>query len=263
MSYGGDDEQLLARFAQWLREAHAEADRLEPNDPSFAAAPAGAEVGLYRLVEEFTALRQEVKLQTRSSRGLEEQAETLVGALRQAIDALRSIEPREAQAAWSAGKALATMLAELDDALDRGRQQTEKAAAMLEDGPTATAARLASEFYRCQPWFLRWRHKGHQRRLLAWLEKDDRQPQREALLDALVDGYRLVQKRLAQAMASEGIMRMATVGQPVDPEQMVVVEVVDVDDMPGGLVFDELRRGYSWNGRVLRYAEVRATRSEL
>lgn len=260
MNGGGDDERLLARFAQWLSEVRAEADRLDGNGQPVADAPlAGAEIGLYRLVEEFTALRQEVKLQTRSSRGLEEQSDLLVGALRQAIDALRTIEPREAQAAWSAGKGLATVLAELDDALDRGRQRTEKAAQDLQDG-SLLPTRLVTDFYRSQSWFSRWLHGGYHRRLLDWLEQEEQQPGREALLEALVDGYRLVQKRLAQALADQGIMRITTVGQAVDPEQMVVVEVVAVVDMPGGFVVEELRRGYTWNGRVLRYAEVRASR---
>jgi molecular chaperone GrpE len=268
MSYGGshygssDDERLLERFGQWLRDARAEAEHLDRNGSPMMpdAQSVEADVGLYRLVEEFTALRHEVKLQTRSSRGLEEESEALVSALRQAIDALRSIEPREAQAAWSAGKALATALAELDDALERGRQQTEKAVVLLEDGPSATAAGLVSEFYRSQPWLYRWLHRRYQDRLFDWLEQDEQQPQREAVLDALLDGYRLIQKRLSQTMAAEGILRIDAVGRPVDPEQMVVVEVVETDDLPGGVVFDELRRGYTWNGRVLRYAEVRATR---
>lgn len=262
-----EDEQLLARFAQWLSETRAEANRLEENGRPFDDSPLTAEpslpdaqIGLYRLVEEFTALRQEVKLQTRGSRSLDEQAETLLSALRQAIEAMRSIEPKEAQAAWSAGKALATALAELDDALERGRQQTEKAALQLEDGPADILIGLASEFYRTQSWFSRWLHGGYQDRLNDWLDRNEQQPRRDALLDALIDGYRLIQKRLAQTLAAQGILRITTVGLPVDPEQMIVVEVVADDDQPAGIVCDELRRGYTWNGRVLRYAEVRATR---
>jgi molecular chaperone GrpE len=42
---------------------------------------------------------------------------------------------------------------------------------------------------------------------------------------------------------------------------MTVVEVVDDADQPAGFVVDEARRGYTWKGRLLRYAEVRASRS--
>ena len=83
--------------------------------------------GVIDLVEEFTALRHEVKLQTKSGRGLIEQTETTVSALRQAIEQFRSVEPKEAQAVWAAGKALAEALADLDEALDRGRREIDRA----------------------------------------------------------------------------------------------------------------------------------------
>ena len=50
------------------------------------------------------------------------------------------------------------------------------------------------------------------------------------------------------------------VGRPVDPEQMIVVEVVDDPSAEPGEVVEEVRRGYTWRGRVLRLAEVRAAR---
>ncbi len=44
---------------------------------------------------------------------------------------------------------------------------------------------------------------------------------------------------------------------------MTVVEVVEIADAAGhapGTVIEELRPGYRWNGRVVRFAEVRAVR---
>lgn len=262
MSDGGnlDDEQLLQRLAEWLRKTRVEAERLEKPIPATADAEYAPNVGLYRLVEEFTALRHEVKLQTRSSRGLEEQVDTLVTSLRQAIDALRTVEPKEAQAAFSAGKALALALAELDDSLERGRTQTEKAAESLRDGQGREALRLANEFYATHTWLQRTMFADYHDRLCHFIERNQQPPRRAALLEALVDGYRLIQNRLAQILLAEGILRIDAVGKPVDPERMIVVEAVDDRGVPGGVVYDELRRGYTWRGRVLRYAEVRATR---
>ena len=45
-----------------------------------------------------------------------------------------------------------------------------------------------------------------------------------------------------------------------DPESMIVVEVVDDPNRPPGQVVEEVRRGYTWRGRVFRFAEVRAVR---
>lgn len=281
MSDSASDEQLLERFGRWLRATRAAAeqqaaeaaqldsDAAEPSDASAGrsdeaggqapAAPAPRDFGLYRLVEEFTALRHEVKLQTKSARGLDAQTELLAAALKQAIEALRTIEPREAQAAWSAGKAFALALAELDEALDRGRRQTERAIVALTEGPCDDLLARLDEFHR-RSWWRRLCHGGYFRELRGLVAREQQRRPQAALLEALLDGYRLIQKRLAHTLATEGIVPIFAAGCPVDPEQMVVTEMVDVDDRPAGLVYDELRRGYTWKGRVLRYAEVRATR---
>jgi molecular chaperone GrpE len=81
---------------------------------------------------------------------------------------------------------------------------------------------------------------------------------RGELLDAIIEGYGLIQARLARVMASEQIERIACEGRPVDPERMIVLEVVDDPDRPPGTVVKELRSGYTWRGRLLRYAEVQA-----
>ncbi len=94
--------------------------------PAYRDGESGPEFGLVNLVEEFTALRHELKLQTKSGRGLIDQAESTVAALRQAIEHFRSVEPRESQAAWSAGKAIAEALGDLDEALARGRREIER-----------------------------------------------------------------------------------------------------------------------------------------
>jgi molecular chaperone GrpE len=257
------DEQLLRRFGEWMRETREEAARIDNRGDDTACVerevPA-AGFGLYRLVEEFTALRHEVKLQTKSSRGLDEQATSLAASLNQALEALRSVQPKEAQAAWTAGQGLARALAELDEALDRGRAQTEKAAATLAGEPGMQwIAKLDAWHAGLSSW-RRWRHAAYYRELRELIEREGRRPRQATLLAALVDGYRLIQKRLTQTMLAEDIARIDTVGWPVDPERMVVVDVVDVADSPPGLVHDELRRGYTWKGRLLRQAEVRTTR---
>ena len=115
MIESSDAENLLSRFRQWLEEAHteAEADRSE-RDPTGGNGE-DREVGLYRLVEEFTALRHELKLQTKSTRGLQEQTEAVLPALRQAIEQFRAVEPSGIRPAADPGKSLAEALADLDE----------------------------------------------------------------------------------------------------------------------------------------------------
>lgn len=256
------DELLLGRLRQWLAEtrmsAEQFADRPEDLDEPLSSA-AGADFGLYTLVEEFSALRHEFKLQTKSTRSLEEESQTQLTALRQAIEVFRAVEPKEAQAAWMASKGLATALADLDEGLDRGRTQIERAGRTLIDEPTRALPVALDELYSRQSWFKRLLWKRYHRQARALAAQHGRK-EREALFAALLEGYGLIQGRLTRALAAERVQRMATVGKSVDPERMIVVEVVDAPDKYPGAVVEEVRRGYTWNDRVLRCAEVRAAR---
>ncbi len=254
-----DVEAVLERFRRWLETARAEAAELE-SDRLFASpehdGEPGPEFGLVDLVEEFTALRHELKLQTKSGRGLIDQAESTVAALRQAIDHFRSVEPRETQAAWSAGKPIAEALGDLDEALTRGRREIERINRRLGEDSTLALADAVDERFRRQSWLRRLLTADFHRQVqnvvrgAGWLRRD--------LLDALLEGYNLIHARLARVMAVEQVERIACEGRPVDPERMIVLEVVDDPDQPPGTVLKELRSGYTWRGRLLRYAEVQA-----
>ncbi|MBS0263337.1 MAG: nucleotide exchange factor GrpE [Planctomycetes bacterium] len=258
------DQPLFERLRLWLAEVRQQAagapracESAAPEAAGASDTSAASDFGLYRLVEEFTSLRHELKLQTKSARGLEEQSAALLEELRQALERLRTIEPKEAQAAWRVGQPLAMALAEIDEALERGRVQLERATQALVEKPNVyLPAALADHFAR-QSWLRRLLCRGYYQDVRA-LAAEHGRAERESLLRALLEGYRLMQNRLSRALAAVGIRRIATVGQPVDPEQMVVVEVVETPDHPAGVVVDELQRGYVWNERLLRYAEVRA-----
>jgi len=258
----GDVEEVIDRFRRWLQEARDQAEALGSDGPHADVGPGepsdgpGPEFGLINLVEEFTALRHELKLQTKSGRGLIEQSEATIAALRQAIDQFRSVEPKEAQAAWSAGRSLAEALGDLDEALTRGRRELERISRRLGEDATLALADAVDERFRRQSWIRRLLTADFHRQVKnvvqggTWLRRD--------LLDALLEGYGLIQARLARVMASERVERIACEGRPVDPERMTVIEVVDDPDRPPGTVVKELRSGYTWRGRLLRYAEVQA-----
>lgn len=258
-----DDEALLARFRQWLDETRDEAERLDASEAGLEPAQADApqadvpDVGLRRLVEEFTALRHEVKLQTKGTRGLQEQAEGLLAGLQQAIDQFRSIGPREDDAALAACRPLIEALADLDEALDRGRDGAGKARERLAADPLA--ARLDAYLAR-QSWFRRRLVRSYHQEVCALVTGHEEGP-RAALFAALIEGYDLIHARLRRTLASEQIRRIDCIGQPVDPERMSVVALIDAPDQPPGTVVEEVRRGYTWRGRVFRFAEVRAVRT--
>jgi molecular chaperone GrpE len=261
MNDPGDDDAILERFRQWLEAARALADRQGPGEPgsdSDQEAPP-RDFGIIDLVEEFTALRHEVKLQTKSGRGLIEQSETTLSALRQAMEQFRSVEPKEAQAVFTAGKALAEALADLDESLERGHREIERARHQIaEDSIRALEAAL-NDLHRRRSWIRRRMLRAYHNQVLDLINRDG--ASRHGLFDSFLEGYGLIQKRLRRAMASEQVKRIPCEGNPVDPELMTVLEVVELPDQPPGTVVKELRRGYTWRGRVIRYAEVQAVRA--
>ena len=136
----------------------------------------------------------------------------------------------------------------------------EKAGARLTEGPSGDLLAELDELNAAQSWWRRRLLDEYHRRLRRLVADGLASDGRQTLFDALLEGYGLIQQRLARALAAEGIARMDAAGKTVDPEQMVVVEVADAPGAAAGTVIDEIRRGYVWNGRVLRYAEVRAAR---
>jgi molecular chaperone GrpE len=253
-------DEILDRFRQWLETEHTEA--LEQDTAPLGTAPevgGTCDFGLIDLVAEFTALRHELKLQTKSGRGLLEQTETTIAAMKQAIEQFRAAERSENQAVWSAGRPLAEALADLDEALERGRREIDRAKRQIADEHFRSLEAALNDLYRRRRWIVRRFLRNFHGEVLdavarAGLGQHD-------LFDALLEGYGLIQNRLRRAMASEKVERIICVGTPVDPERMTVLEVVDDSSRPAGTVVKELRRGYTWRGRVIRYAEVLSTRT--
>lgn len=90
------------------------------------------------------------------------------------------------------------------------------------------------------------------------------QPALNHILQVLVsvsEGYTMSLQRVERALQQHGLEAIPAKGQPFDPEQMEVLEVVTGSGSPAGEVVEEVRRGYLWRGRVFRYAQVRVAKS--
>jgi molecular chaperone GrpE len=229
-------EAILADFRDWLREAA----RSE-------APPVAEPVDLYTLVAQFTALRQEVNLQTRAVRQQQEQnAETL-----------RQLEAAVRQPAAPVNddrtKSLLNALIDVADTQQRAAAEMNRVAKTVADivdyETTATNAPKPSFF----------------RRLLgvrptaATIDLETLERLRETI-DAAVAGLEMGLQRIGRGMRTHGLEPIAAIGVQFDPESMEAIEVVADSDRPAGEVVIELRRGYRWNGRVLRYAQVRVAK---
>jgi molecular chaperone GrpE len=184
-----DTESLMARLREWLDRTRAEANRAplgswsgngEPEQPA----------GLLQLVAEFTALRHELKLQTKSARGLEEQTGQAIAALGKATDELHTIEAKEAAAAEKAAEPFVRALVELDEALERGAAAVEAARERI-SVQAVLLQRQLDELADRQPRWKRRLCRGWHMAVGELLARHGDEGQ-QRLFDSLAEGYSLV-----------------------------------------------------------------------
>jgi len=78
----------------------------------------------------------------------------------------------------------------------------------------------------------------------------------------LFKGLEIILKEFSKVFKSEGILVMETVGKSYDPMSHEVVGTVDGDSSSDGTVVEELQRGFTVEGKVLRPARVKIVRKK-
>ena len=79
--------------------------------------------------------------------------------------------------------------------------------------------------------------------------------------EALLAGVELIRDRLFQVLASEGVERIETLGRPFDPQLAEAVATEPTDDPARDkVVTEELEKGYTLGGTLLRAARVKVGR---
>ncbi len=76
------------------------------------------------------------------------------------------------------------------------------------------------------------------------------------LQDETAVGLRMLQKQLTEVLQSEGLEEIAAVGKQLDPELHEVVSYVETDETPENTIVEEIRKGYTLNGKVIRSSLV-------
>jgi molecular chaperone GrpE len=253
-------------------------------------------VDLHTLLGQFVALRHEVNLQTRASRAhLEQNAEAL-RQLAEASDALHQAQAAAQQAQRQVEeetlRPVLKTLVDLQDALALGGREVgrvrdavlpllDQAFAEAEPEssppppsaptPAVPASRPFWAFWRGSPtsgeaaevharWEAWWKQERQRRQARADQARQAGERLRQ-MLNSLMTGYTMSLQRVERALRQHGLEPLPAVGEPFDPETMEVVEAVTDSGHAPGTVLDEVRRGYLWNGRVFRYAQVRVAKS--
>jgi molecular chaperone GrpE len=287
---------VLEDFRGWLTAAAA-AGAAEP----MAEQPlAEGAVDLFTLVGQFTALRQEVNLQTRAVRAQQEQNAETLRHLAEAVDLLSQAPAaapqwREAPAddplrpllktlvdLYDAASLAGRELQRVQDAASATLRPIEEAAAGIdakEDDepdwrppaavqPSWLARRFGAPGEDAGASYAAWKAEwtARRRREREAIEERLRRAREAAerirqTLAATAAGYAMTLQRVERAMTQHDLEPIPAVGQPFDPELMEVLEVVLDSGLPSGEVVEEVRRGYLWQGRVFRYAQVRVAKN--
>jgi molecular chaperone GrpE len=288
-------DAVLADFRSWLEQLADTPSAI--TDTSAAASPPD----LHTLLAQFTALRHEINLQTRSSRTQQEQAAEALRQLNTALDTSQRKEEETAEKQNARDEemlrpllktlvdiydalALArreilrvreTVLPELEQMKEWPRLLAEKAQEQPSPGAPEPVAPVPSFWSR----LVGKKTAVPPESLVAaerqWREQLGRDQQDTAerlaqasgrvgpMLAALVAGYTMSMQRVERALQQYELEPIPAAGQAFDPERMEAVEVTIEPGRTVTEVIDEVRRGYLWHGRVFRFAQVRVARPEL
>ncbi|PVX27807.1 MAG: nucleotide exchange factor GrpE [Candidatus Bathyarchaeum sp.] len=74
--------------------------------------------------------------------------------------------------------------------------------------------------------------------------------------DALLDGIKIVHKKLDKILAEEGLERLECVGKPFDPNKHEILAQIPTKDHESGTVIEEARKGFVFKGKVVRPSVV-------
>lgn len=217
--------------------------------------------GAVDIVEAFTALRHEWRMQSKESRALAEQIHGAATHLLSVESTLQSLESKlragvsEPRPQTSAeAKPLAIILVETDHHLSRAataiahweesRKRREADDAKAFEHSIAAMSRLAR-------WFAR--------PLLALLA-ERRSVQQSAGEHPAIEGLNMLLARLRRLMREQGLDRIDTEGLPFDANTMNAIGTVETADCPSGHVAEQFSPAYLWKGQLLRFAEVRTAK---
>jgi molecular chaperone GrpE len=228
-------EEILRRFEKWLDGALAAEEPPRGVEAEILAAITGAgedraraaSATAYSLWAAMTALTQEVKLQGRSFRELNDtlgsQASRLAERER---ELLRETERR-------CRTEILGVLLDLHDRLKRGLESLRTSQAEI------------SKHAR----------RGWRARIFARRGEDAT----DQTLAALQKGYEMGLERLDLTLEEFNAREIPCEGQAFDPRWMNAIDRQESSAIPEGTVIEVYRSGYKWNGELFRPAQVKVS----
>ena len=231
-------EEILRRFEKWLDSALAAEDSPRGVDAEILAALAGGDdaarpepTSTYSLWAAMTSLAQEVKLQGRSFKELND---TLGSQSSRMAERERELQ-RETERRCR--KEVLGVLIDLRDRLGRGLESVR-----------ASEAQIPKPVRR-----------GWRERLFPPPLPQAGEDATEATRAALKKGYELGLDRLDQTLAEFNAREIPCEGQAFDSRRMNAIDRQESSAVPEGTVIEVYRSGYEWNGEIFRPAQVKVS----
>jgi molecular chaperone GrpE len=207
--------------------------------------------GAIDIVEAFTAMRHEWRSQTKESRAVVEQIQSAVTNIQSLESKLRaSVTERRSDGSTDL-KPLVLLIVETDHQLSRAVAAIAQWEATRQTRAAADAVAIeqcVAAMNKVARWFAR--------PLLTLLAA-----QRSAVAPIgehpALEGLNMVLGRLRRMMREQGIERLDVQGQPFDANTMCAIGAMPSTDCPAGHVAEQLSPVYVWQGKLLRFADVR------
>jgi molecular chaperone GrpE (heat shock protein) len=217
----GWKEKSLSEFQNWLIDL--------PDDLTPAQSATLDTCDLYTLLSEFSALRQEIKLQNREqNRAIKTLSETLneyektSNLFKERTQDIALLEERIRTSSIQASeKRTVIPFLDMRDALMRGYKSCKR-------------INESSSLLRPSP-------KG---------------------IESIIEGYEMAIRRFDRALASVDIKAMKCIGKPFDPQTMRAVGTKTVDGYDDGIVVEEMLTGFIRKQEIIRLAEVTVNKIE-
>lgn len=270
-------DALLAGFRDWLVQIVAASETMDKNI-DFPPAPDEREApDLHEFLSQLIALRHEVNLQTRATRTQQEQNAETLGRLAETVALLEKSQDEDdepdPQAQTEPLRPLLKTLVDAHDALALARREVQRVQDNLDlllkktagPGPQPAVFQLPlwARFLRRDRHLTRAQEEFAQAQSNRAREVSENLDAVRRLVDSILTGYAMSLQRLERALEQHGLEAIPCLGETFDPEVMEVVEVVPDRGQTGNEVIEEVRRGYLWQGRVFRFAQVKVAKPML
>lgn len=247
-----------------LRMSGPDGDELS-KDPQF---------GLIDVIEAFTAMRHEFRMQSSEDRklaeqlaGTSEEIQRLEHRLQQSIEQIQQDQTAARKSDTSSDqpqlRQLCETLAEIDFHLSRtvrvaiGTLESEESSEDQQRWIEQVEQQIDAQLARTSRW-RRWLLGAWPRQLKQSLQPPQRPSSSPATTS--ISALQMLQQRVARLIRETGIERIDVAGQRFDNTLMNAVESVASSDVPKGHVATQLCPAYRWRDTIVRYAEVNVSR---